>query len=730
MKKLLTLIAFICFGANAEAQYVNIPDSNFRSFLIGKYPSCFDSAGQMDTSCSSIVNADTLNCSYKLIFSLDGLQYFKSLTGFQCKGNQLTSLPTLPNSLTYLFCNFNQLISLPILPNSLTYLYCGWNKFTSLPTLPNSLTTLICDENHYLNCLPILPKSLTTLFIDTTRIKCISNLPNGCIINNVSHYYPLCNPINNPNGCVSFPIMQGNVYADMNTNNKWDIAELGRNRIKVSLSNGSSTFTQNNGFYEIAADSIGAYTVSISQPNLYNAQPIYFVHNFNRYDTLVQDTFALQPAVIKDSLSIKTTALNFAARPGFQYAYKVSYENVGTTVLSPIINFNYDANILTYDSSSNGAVTNVGNSLNLTVGSFVPGQNSSFIAYFKVKTTATLGSNILAVANINAANITAADSVQTNVRGSFDPNDKQATPYLTQAECADDTHFINYTVRFQNTGTDTAFTVVVADTLSNLVQPNTLQLTSLSHNCKVTVNDKTVYFEFTNINLPDSNVNKMGSNGFVSFKVKPLTTLTTGTIVHNKATIYFDYNEAVITNTAKTIIGSPLPLNLINFNAIQQQQNRYLVYWNTENEINTKYFVIEQSTDAKTFIPIAEVAAKGFGNNNYHYQITKYNTIYLRLRIVDKNGATSYSKIIKLQNETIAINELNVVENPAKQSLKIINSTSQLNNTKANIVTAQGVVVKTFIIKEGYQNIDISDLKAGIYFLQTNLLVKKFFVGN
>ena len=75
-----------------------------------------------------------------------------------------------------------------------------------------------------------------------------------------------------------------------------------------------------------------------------------------------------------------------------------------------------------------------------------------------------------------------------------------------------------------------------------------------SHNCKATVKDNIVFFEFLNILLPDSNVNELKSHGLVSFRIKPQTTVAPNSIITNKAAIYFDYNAPVITNTAGTLI--------------------------------------------------------------------------------------------------------------------------------------------------------------------------------
>jgi len=101
----------------------------------------------------------------------------------------------------------------------------------------------------------------------------------------------------------------------------------------------------------------------------------------------------------------------------------------------------------------------------LPQGVLAPGQTGSFIAYFKVKTTALIGTNLLTVASINAGNCISVDSVKTIVRGSYDPNDKHATPMLTLQDVVNK-KYINYTIHFQNTGTDTAFNIVIADTLS------------------------------------------------------------------------------------------------------------------------------------------------------------------------------------------------------------------------------------------------------------------------
>ena len=143
------------------------------------------------------------------------------------------------------------------------------------------------------------------------------------------------------------------------------------------------------------------------------------------------------------------------------------------------------------------------------------------------------------------------------VVGSFDPNDKQAFPIGV-----DNQHFIepntplDYQIRFQNTGTDTAFTVVIKDTLAVWLDPTTVRPGAASHPYTWTLSGAGILtFTFDNILLPDSNVNELKSHGFVQFYVDQVKDVPLGTLLQNRAGIYFDFNEPVITNTVWHTIG-------------------------------------------------------------------------------------------------------------------------------------------------------------------------------
>ncbi|UOQ53567.1 DUF7619 domain-containing protein [Hymenobacter cellulosivorans] len=135
---------------------------------------------------------------------------------------------------------------------------------------------------------------------------------------------------------------------------------------------------------------------------------------------------------------------------------------------------------------------------------------------------------------------------------SFDPNDKQVVPAgLTSQHYTPTNTPLRYQVRFQNTGTDAAYRVVVVDTLSAQLDVSTLQVGAASHPFRLKVSGMgrpVLTFTFDPILLPDSVSDEPGSHGFVQFTVRPKAGLPDKTEVANHADIYFDYNPAVRTN--------------------------------------------------------------------------------------------------------------------------------------------------------------------------------------
>ena len=127
MKLLVLLLALpiICFGQN-----VNIPDANFKAYLVNNKAINTNGDKEIQVSEASAFT-DTIDCIGLNISNLNGIEAFTALTYLLCDDNKLTSLDVSKNTaLTYLSCNYNQLTSLDLSKNTaLTYLECEGNKF-------------------------------------------------------------------------------------------------------------------------------------------------------------------------------------------------------------------------------------------------------------------------------------------------------------------------------------------------------------------------------------------------------------------------------------------------------------------------------------------------------------------------------------------------------------------------------------------------------------------------
>jgi uncharacterized repeat protein (TIGR01451 family) len=168
-----------------------------------------------------------------------------------------------------------------------------------------------------------------------------------------------------------------------------------------------------------------------------------------------------------------------------------------------------------------------------------------------------VGTPVSLLAYISCASDTfpANDTTYINrfVTGSSDPNNKIADPDFREPLLPGDS--IKYTINFQNTGNDTAFTVLLRDTLDMHLDLNSFVFQGSSHICSYNINqDRELTFLFQNILLPDSSANFTESLGYVCYSIKPHNLASSGSVIFNTAHIYFDFNSAITTNTTTTTI--------------------------------------------------------------------------------------------------------------------------------------------------------------------------------
>lgn len=155
--------------------------------------------------------------------------------------------------------------------------------------------------------------------------------------------------------------------------------------------------------------------------------------------------------------------------------------------------------------------------------------------------------------NVNNNTITRCDEV----RAAWDPNDKGVYP---AGDILPGTK-LTYTINFENLGNDTAFNIHILDTLSEHLDPSTLNVISSSHAMNYlfvdnNINKAIAKFDFVNIHLADSNSKKY-NKGYVQFSVKVKDNLPYYTQINNRAGIYFDISPVVLTNYTENRITAP-----------------------------------------------------------------------------------------------------------------------------------------------------------------------------
>jgi len=141
-------------------QNVNIPDANFKNYLVNNPSINTDGDGEIQVSEANSFTG-WINVHSEDISDLTGIEAFTALVYLYCYNNQLTSLDVSSCiALTYLYCNDNQLTSLDVSNCSdLTLLDCSNNQLQCL-NLKNGNNTnftqyFYADENANLTCIEV-----------------------------------------------------------------------------------------------------------------------------------------------------------------------------------------------------------------------------------------------------------------------------------------------------------------------------------------------------------------------------------------------------------------------------------------------------------------------------------------------------------------------------------------------------------------------------------------------
>ena len=441
-------------------------------------------------------------------------------------------------------------------------------------------------------------------------------------------------------------VVEGVIYHDLNENGARDQDEYGLVNQRVMLlpdscftvtnSEGEYRFNVGEGEYEVLWMSDSNWTLTTDSASYTVSFPD------DEGDSL---DFGLKPSnqIVKLETSIRSaTTRCFAEVP-----FWINYQNKGTVSTDGNVSFVLDSNT-TYISSFPLVDGIIGDTLVWNFSDFHPGSQNLIRVNLQMPGVESVGDTLFFTSKINAIDNDTSiyadrDSLLSEFRCAYDPNDKIVTPIGVKEE-----HYtlidseLEYTIRFQNTGNDTAFNVIIQDTLAAELNLDSFELIASSHDVQVQVeNDGAVAFSFIEIMLPDSLVDEPNSHGFVTFRIKAKEGLSDITPVNNTAFIYFDFNPPIQTNyTLNTLVYSiPVeqPTGLV---ATTESRTSITVNWE-DNADNESGYVIERSiSDTTSFEAIDTLL---INQVDYLDSGLSPNTIYYyRVRVIDNLLYTNY----------------------------------------------------------------------------------------
>ena len=170
-----------------------------------------------------------------------------------------------------------------------------------------------------------------------------------------------------------------------------------------------------------------------------------------------------------------------------------------------------------------------------------------------------------------------------------------------------------------------------------------------------------------------------------------------------------------------TMNACPYQAYLGDFIVSKQLNGAVFVKWTTISEHNNEYFFIEHSTDSLHFIDIGKVSSLGNTSYGFSYDFIDnkpgIGKNFYRIRMVDIAKKNKYSEIKVVQINGNAQNMLSVFPNPAVNSISLKLNTKENEELKVEIYNATGnkELIKTCIMQHHKTELDIENLKAGIY---------------
>lgn len=254
------------------------------------------------------------------------------------------------------------------------------------------------------------------------------------------------------------------------------------------------------------------------------------------------------------NLAVKT--FHTAIVPGQPVTYYILFSNLGNIdITNAQIMFKYPSGLTIGNASTFYSQT--GDTIKFGLGILYIGQHELIKIEFTAPTNYVVGSiksdTTLITPTLN--DVVIGNNVSINhddVKGSYDPNEIIVSPNGEGADGNIDhkTEELSYLINFQNEGNWRTYKVRVENDVDTSLDLSSIALGKISHPVRLIVRGRTLVWNFEDINLSPKIIDEPNSHGFINYTMKLRKNLPIGRKIKNTASIYFDYNEPIVTNTA------------------------------------------------------------------------------------------------------------------------------------------------------------------------------------
>ena len=410
----------------------------------------------------------------------------------------------------------------------------------------------------------------------------------------------------------------GYVFSDAGTCTK-DSTSLPINGIRVVASPGNYTATTDvNGFYLFDIPK-GNYTIKVQPDSNYyqNKCTKTYSANYSGSGTLFTDTILIHKKIIQDlKVSIGFNSGNRVRRGNNTNCVLVLTNSGEGTIDSAVIIVQSDTNIVDTNASHSRWQSLGNGKYSIKVYNLLQGKTYYYGLRFKTSQSKYTTGTIVRVTAETESNYTwdkyssnNRDSAYVKIVAPYDPNIKTATPdsIFTTTD-----RTLVYNVQFQNEGSASAIDVVVRDTLPENLDLSTLEFHHASHDYRYVLEGRRLWIVFEDINLPAKKDDPTASIGSVTFSIALKDTIFEEVMVKNRAGIYFDLEDVVLTNYQTNHFKSPIEFLDTNAQVFCREDTLRLPFkTHFTPEANNKFIVeiTDSSGDFKTFATLGEVVS-------------------------------------------------------------------------------------------------------------------------